>query len=130
MTTPVIGAQAAQVNLLVNQKASYHARFRWQVDGVPQSLSGYRAVLGIAARKGRATLVQVTSDPDDGILLEPDDGAGPLTGVIDVLLTQEQTSLLVKTSYVYDMILIDSADDSVTRLFEGSVSVDLGISSA
>ena len=127
MTTPRVGADAPNVDLLINGNETFRGRFTYRVDGVAQPLDDFTARLSIAYRKGGRPVFTITEG--DGITLEPldPDTQEPLVGVIDIHISAPRTALLRRNG-VYDLLLLTEDENPETdRLFEGVVYLDRGV---
>ena len=47
----------------------------------------------------------------------------PTNGTVNIALSAAETELISEDRYVYDVELINSSDDSVTRIMQGNITV-------
>ena len=86
-------------------------------NGDPVNLTGYSARLSIAADYDTDPVLALTQAA--GITITP------LTGRLDIAVTPAQT-LLLPSKGVYDLV-IQSGSGVVTRLIEGTIKVNKGV---
>lgn len=102
--------KGAKKEIIINYKDS---------GGNPISLASYKCRMQSRATISSTEVIfQVTTDPGDGIILEP----GAETGRIDVFIGASITDDIVETNGVYDIELYNPGDpDDVIRLLEGFI---------
>jgi hypothetical protein len=107
-------------DLVIDKGATYLRRFRWMdANRVPVDLTGYEARMHIrAAIEDEATLLELTSEDDGGIVLGGD------SGFIDLEIEAGITKAVVGTGGFYDLELEAPSTGRVTRLVQGTVRFD------
>lgn len=106
---------AEEYDIQHDQGATYAQQFIWKTDTAtptPVDLTGYTA---------RMHLRETKADPDVILELTTENGRialGDATGVVDLLITADDTSSVPAASYRYDLEL-ESPTGFVTRLIEG-----------
>lgn len=122
MTTPQAGPVVGQLNLIVQQGASWHVRLTYKVGAdtqtaTPVDLTDYEAHVQVRGTwYSDAILLSLSSVDDAGIVL------GGASGTIDLQLEAETTEALDWRDGVYDLELI-AGDGHVVRLVEGRFRV-------
>jgi hypothetical protein len=99
---------------------------------VARSLAGYRARMTVRpANKLTSPLLFDLDSDGNGLSIEPLDTLGAVrTGVIAVRISAQLTELMTKTSYWYDLFVINIADPSeALRLVHGTMTVDQSVTS-
>lgn len=114
---------AAKLNLTIDQGATFVKHLVWHDDGEPPTpidITGYKARMQIRAQPEAADpMIELTTE-NGRITL------GGAAGTVDLLIADEDTDLLPKGKWVYDLELV-SAGGEVTRLVQGSVKVSRNI---
>jgi hypothetical protein len=111
-----VGAKSGQLNLVIEQGATFDTTVTWTADGTPVDLTGYTARMKVAEDYDSTPALSLTSSPAAGLTL------GGTAGTIRIVITDEQTATLAIESGKYDLEL-EAADGTVRRLLRGNVSV-------
>ena len=101
----------SDTNLCINQYASYKLSLQFtDVAGAPLDISTWMISGSIKENFG----IETVSLP---------------SASINIYLTPDQTALLTKSQYVYDLIaqVSGSSPEETVRLLEGTVSIDPGV---
>lgn len=107
---------AAQVNLLIEQGATFVQQLSWvSGTGEPVNLSGYSARMQIRASVRSPDVILELTTENGGISL------GGVTGSVRLQISADQSATLPARGGVYDLELVQ--DGIVTRLIEGEVAV-------
>ena len=113
---------AEKLKLEIEQRASFRRRLVWKgSNGKPINLSNWTALLQVRKTYDNETVIIELSTANGRIVL------GELTGTIDLIITYEDTALLVPDTYEYDLLL-SAPDGSKDRLVEGKFVVTPGVS--
>lgn len=113
--------QPAKLNLSVQQGATFRKRLVRRNDkGKPINLTGFTAKLQARLNHGDATILFELSTENGGIVITP------ASGIIDLYISDEATTLFSFTSCVYDLMLY-APDGDALRLCEGKVAVSPGV---
>lgn len=117
---------AKTLNITIEQGATFTRQFGWYnpIAGTtepdldsPVVITGYTARMQLRTTYAASTYVlSLTSSPAAGITIT---GA---SGLVDVTITDEQTTVIEARDYVYDLEL-ESPGGVVTRLVEGTATV-------
>ena len=110
----------SDTNLCINQYASYKLSLQFtDVVGAPLDISTWM-ISGSIKEKYKST----GSVVDFGI-----ETVSLPSASINIYLTPDQTALLTKSQYVYDLIaqVSGSSPEETVRLLEGTVSIDPGV---
>jgi hypothetical protein len=108
--------QPGNYDLTIYQGASFSQSFTWKDHtGTLVNLTGYSARLMARASLEAAAFITLTN-ANGGIVL------GGNTGVITLLLSDEQTALISQTFGIYDLEL-ETPSGQVIRLLEGKVNM-------
>lgn len=105
------------VDLIINQKASFHVTFIVKENGSVVNLTNYTAV---------AKYKQTYQTPDNQASSMTAAIANAATGQVSISLSDTETSLLQQGKYVYDVAIIDGSGFK-TRIVEGSLRVSPGV---
>lgn len=120
---------AATYNLFIEQGATRKLRVTVTqgTPAVPVDLTDYIARLGIKSKITDASTVLLL-DSAAATALGSTLTLGGAAGTIDIEFTDDETEALVLVSNkgVYDLI-IESPDDTATRLLKGAVTFDPGV---
>jgi hypothetical protein len=107
---------ASTTNLTIDQGASFSKELTVEnSDGTAFDLTGYSAeakmASGYASTRTRINLTTTIN-------------ADPTTGKITLTLNADQTSSLdAPARYVYDVEILKTADSTITRVYEGVITV-------
>ncbi len=118
---------AAKRNLAIEQFATFTKRLIWRDSKKrPINLTGWTAKLQMRANAGSNTVLLELSTENGGIVIDP------LKGIIDLILTDEQTGALTFAAAVYDLVLTapGAPVGQAHRLIEGKVLVSPGVTRA
>jgi hypothetical protein len=111
---------ATTVNLIINQKASFQVGFFVkQSSGSVLNLSGYSVV---------AKYKENFQVPDSQATAFTASVVNAANGEISIALSPTLTANLQIGKYVYDVSIINSADNFKTRIVEGKITVSGGVS--
>ena len=112
---------AATRNIGIDQYATFTIGIGYKdAQGDPVDLTGYTAAMQIRDSAAVVLLSLSTTPTANGSVLT----VTPLTGTIDVTITDEDTATL--TNGVYDLVITDGSGNK-TRLIEGKVVVNPGV---
>lgn len=118
---------AAPLNLALEQGVTYTRTLTWRLPisgeeevGDPVDLTGASAQLSVRTQHGGRLMVTLTSDDDGGLVLGGD------AGTIVITFDAAAAMLLDEVAGVYDL-LITKSDSTTVRLVEGTVSVELAV---
>jgi hypothetical protein len=110
---------AVPVNILIDQGANFDTSFYiTNQDGTPLNMAGYT---------GEAALKKSFTAPDGDKIPFSLSFLDRTLGHIQIALSSTETNALTKRRYVYD-ILLNSPNDYKTRVIEGLVEINLGVS--
>lgn len=113
--------QAAKLNLAIQQGATFRKRLvRRNEKGKPINLTGFTAKLQARLNHGDTTTLFELSTENGGVVITP------LTGTIDLYISDEVTATFGFPGCVYDLMLYAPNGDAL-RLCEGKVSVSPGV---
>ena len=108
-------------NFTIEQNATFKKRLIWKATtGKPVNLTGYTAKLQIRDTALSAAVLFELSTANGRISLTP------VPGVIDLVITDEDTGAISFTSGVYDLNMF-LPDGSVRRLIQGKITVSAGV---
>ena len=106
---------AGELNLAIEQGATFSQTLTWKIDNILVNLTGYTARLQARTDvTAPTTILSLTQAA--GITL------GGAAGTIVIAQSATQTAALVAGNYVYDLELVSSAG-VVTRLVQGTFTV-------
>lgn len=110
---------AGKYNFLCEQGATFSPSITWTLDDgtTPINLSGYSARMQVR-EEFDSTTYQISLTTENGRIT-----LGGATGTIDLLITDEDTTLLTAGTYKYDIELV-SPLGTVVRLLKGNFKVD------
>lgn len=112
---------AAKLNLTIEQHSTFYKRLVWRDKNKrPINLTGYSAVLHIRDTVNAATTLLEMTTVNGRIVITP------LTGIVELKLTDEETGALTFKNAVYDLV-VESAAGEKYRLTEGKVVVSPGV---
>ncbi len=111
---------AINKNLIIEQYSTFKTRFAWlDKNKTAIDLTGYTALMQVRDAVGSVILIELSTINGRIVIT-------PLTGVIELNLTDEETGFLTVKSAVYDLVLT-SPTGQATRLMEGKVTVSPGV---
>jgi hypothetical protein len=113
--------EPALMDITIYQGASWDLFLTWTAGadpGVPVDLTGWMAEMQIRALAASRTALLTLTTSNDRIVL------GGVEGTILLQLDAETTESLEQGVFVYDLELKAGNGGQVTRLLEGSVTVD------
>lgn len=119
---------AVTVPLTIEQGATKHFTLTWgsgtsEADLVPYDLAGCTAEMMVKKTfTTEPAMLEASTDPDDGIVLQP----GGQLGVIDVTLDAVKTDALDGTTGRWDLE-VTWPDGRVDRVAEGQVTISLSV---
>ncbi len=115
---------AAKKHLLIEQKATFVLRLKWRTSkGRPVDLTGYTANMQVRASAASAVILLDLSSSAGDITITPGEG------IIEIIISDEDTALITWATGVYDLILTNPAGQK-TRIIEGKVTVSSGVTSS
>ena len=106
---------AAVYNITINKNADFNRGFQVKIDCVPVDISGYEF---------NATLKETIHDAESVAFTTAI--ASAVDGLFSVILTDETTASMKPGSWVYDIVMTDTAGIK-TRLLEGQAYVKSGV---
>lgn len=107
---------AVKYNFEIEQGTTFTKPMVWKSNGVVVNLTGYTARMQIRSSiASDQVLLELTTENDRIVIT-------PLTGTITLKLDADTTAEIDWIKGVYDLEAV-SADDKVTRLLRGTVSI-------
>lgn len=114
-------ADAAKVNLQINQGATFRHKFTWKDSkGRAINLTGYIARLQARETIESDIAVLTLTTENGGVVL------GGSAGTISLYLSDEATALVTAKKLVYDLEL-EASNGDVVRLVSGSINVSFEV---
>ncbi len=111
-----------KLNIDLYAFASFTLPLVWTAAGLPVDLTGWKARMQIRERTSSATpVIDLDNGLKGGIEI-----TAPLTGAINIKITDEQTGLLTIKAGVHDIVLESPGGDS-HRILEGTVTIHPGV---
>jgi hypothetical protein len=111
---------AATWNITIEQGATFRAVLAVADELGPVTLTGYSAAMQVREEPDFATVLLDLTSTNGGITIN-----GP-AGTLSLLVSATVTAALDWTHAVYDLLIVAPGGDT-TRLVEGSVTVDPGV---
>lgn len=112
---------ASKQNFTIEQRATFKRTLIWRSKlKRPINLTGYTARLQIRASAADPTVLLELSTSNGRIIITP------LAGKIELIVSDEDTSLLTFKSGVYDLKLF-APDGTSYRLLEGKILISEGV---
>jgi hypothetical protein len=101
-------------NMVCPQGSTFDTRLTWTIEGGPVNLFGYTARMQVREKHSSPKAILTLTTENGGISLQEE-------GIIDLYISDEDTSAVVAKNYVYDLEMINT--NEVTRLLEGKFLV-------
>ena len=113
----------ASISLTIYQGSTFERSFQWKTSSppVPVDLTGYKARMQIRENIKSADFIIEMTTENGGIII-----TNPVEGRIKLYISSDDTTRMNFKSAIYDLELI-RPDNSVVRLFGGSVSLSLEV---
>lgn len=110
---------AVAYNVEIDQGADWFLDVNYDnPNGTPVNLTGYTAALQLRSTPADSTAVlSLTSAAGGGITITP------LTGLVSIHATANQTTIIDEGTYYYDLEITDAYTGVVTRLIQGQAIV-------
>lgn len=113
MTTPELCAKAGELNLVIEQGATFDPVFTWKdQNGLPINLTGFTARMQIRETVDSVAVLHELTTENGGLTL------GGSAGTITVQISATDTAAFDFEQAVYDLE-VEAANGGVTRLLRG-----------
>jgi len=105
-----------QVNFLCPQGSTFSKQITYKIEDEPINLTGYAARMQVRENYYSPDALLDLSSPSNGLTIDP------INGIINILVSNEDTSSLPPGNFLYDLEL-ESEGGTVSRIIEGSFIV-------